>query len=603
MEKQKNKRISISLPSLGGMFSVVKRVRLGRRTRRVAGVLVLAIFVGVLYRTLIATRVTYGRTDQSVVAPFTIHFSSAIKSVDMASLKITPATPGKWSIQRGTVLGDGKLEFMPTNGFKPATHYTVSSFTAKRLVGGTTQIRGMNFMTVHAPGVVASGFVTLANGSVIAPDTSFTVKLAEPNKDVRNLKLIATPNVTVSRTTSDNDTTYTWHPKKLLPSGQTIRIAVYDTRSRQTVAQKQVIIAEAPQVASFSESTGFSQGDVARITFNKPINTDTAKVHFDVAGSGAWESSTIYAFTPTTVQPAQTYHYTVDAGVRSTDGGLTSQPLAGSFSAFGHVSVTKASPTGSGLNQAGQVVSFTFDHAVDHQSAVDHFSISAGTVASESWSGNTFLVKVVNLGYGQTVTATMASGVANAGFGLPSNQPAQVVFHTAPAISAGVVAQLAYATAHWNDTTNATYGNLDSVGGDCANFVSQTLIARGWRMDSQWYNHGSGQWSAAWGYVPSLDNYMSSNSGKFGLQYLTASQRSQFAVGDVVVFSWEGTTNAKSQQDHVEMISQITNQNGQVSVKLASHNNYGLYRDLDEQITTEHPGATFHVWHLTRDTN
>jgi len=166
-----------------------------------------------------------------------------------------------------------------------------------------------------------------------------------------------------------------------------------------------------------------------------------------------------------------------------------------------------------------------------------------------------------------------------------------------------VTAQLAYAVAEWDDTDNPVYGNLDPVGGDCANFVSQTLIARGWKMDSTWYNYGNGDWSAAWGYVPSLDDYLSANASNFGLEYLTASQRNQFAVGDIVIFSWEGTPNADTDQDHVEMISQITNQDGQISVKLASHNNYGLYRDLDEQITTEHPGATFHVWHLTQDTN
>jgi len=599
MKTQKYKRI-FTLPPSSGIRSAFRLLKFGRRTRRVAGICIVAAFVIIACQSVVIAHISYNRAGQSVVTPFVVHLNQAVGDVNLASLKITPAVSGTWSVCH-TMLSGESLDFTPTLGFKPATHYTIAMFTAKRLLGGTTEVRDVNFSTVHAPAVVSTGFVTLADESTIPPNASFTVKLAAPNRDIRKLELISVPAVPVSLTTSNNGTTYTWHPKQLLPSGQTLQIKVYDTRSDQTVAQKQVVVASAPQIASFNEPTGFNQGDTARITFNEPIDTSTANVHFDVAGSGTWESSTVYAYTPTTVQPGQTYHYTIDVGVHSTNGGFTTQPLAGSFTTLGAVGVSSYSPTGSGLNQASQTVSFTFDQAVNHQSAASHFSISTGTVANESWDGNTFSATVTNLGYGQSVTATMASGVANAGFGLPSDQTTQFTFQTAA--DTGVAAQLAYAVAEWDDTDNPIYGNFDPVGGDCANFVSQTLIARGWKMDSTWYNYGPNNWSAAWGYVPSLDDYLRANANNFGLEYLTASQRSQFAVGDIVIFSWEGTPNANTDEDHVEMISQIDNQDGQISVKLASHNNYGLYRDLDEQITIEHPGATFHVWHLTQDTN
>jgi hypothetical protein len=601
MKINKNKPISVVQLSFRRFGRLFKFIRLGRKTRRVIGVLAAGVLAFVAYQTFIMVHASYVRTNQSVVAPFAVHLNQAIKNVDVASLKILPATSGTWSVYRGTMLSGETLEFTPKTGFKPATHYTVSSLLGKRLLGGSVGVTDISFSTVRAPAVVKTGLVTLADESIIAPSASFTIKLAEPNEDIRNLELISTPKVPVSLTTSDNDTVYTWHPKQLLPSGADLSIEVYDARSDQMVAQKQVVVANAPQIASFNEPTNFSQGDTALITFNEPIVASTADIHFSVAGSGTWQSSTVYAFTPTTVQPGQTYQYTVAPGVHSTNGGLTSQPLTGSFSTVGHVTVTGESPTGSGLNQASQVVSFTFDQPVDHQSAATHFSISSGTVANESWDENTFSATVTSLGYGQTVTATMASGIANGGFGLPSDQAFQFTFRTA--LDPGVAAQLAYAEAEWDDTDNPIYGNLDSVGGDCANFVSQTLIARGWKMDGTWYNYGNGNWSAAWGYVPSLDDYLRANASNFGLEYLTAGQRSQFAVGDIVIFSWEGTPNADTDQDHVEMISQITNTDGQISVKLASHNNYGLYRDLDEQITIEHPGATFHVWHLTQDTN
>jgi len=583
------------------VFAVVKHIKIGRKTGRIAGAVTALLLVGTGYWTLIVVHTSYASINQSVVAPFAIHFNPAVAKLQLASLKISPVVSGSWSVHQGGMFAGETVTFTPRTGFKPDTRYVVSSFSVIRLLGGSTEVKGVSFTTVHAAALVPKGFLMLANGSTVAQNTDFAVTLAHPNAGVRNLELISKPNIAMTLETSDDDTLYTWHPKQLLPSGQTLSIEIYDARSGQEVADKQIVVAASPQVASLNEPSGFSQGDTLLMTFNEPIDPTTAKITFDVSGAGTWKSSTVYAFTPTTVQPAQTYHYTIPAGIQSTDGGVTSQPLTGSFSTFGHVSVSGVSPTGSGLNQASQTVSITFDHAVDQQSAADHFSISSGTVGAESWNGNTFSAVVTSLGYGQTVTVTMASGVAIAGFGLPSDQTTQFSFHTA--LDGGVAAQLAYAEAEWDDTDNPIYGNLDSVGGDCANFVSQTLIARGWKMDSQWYDYGPNDWSAAWGYVPSLDDYLSANASNFGLEYLTASQRSQFAVGDIVVFSWEGTPNANTDQDHVEMISQIDNNNGQITVKLASHNNYGLYRDLDEQITVEHPGATYHVWHLTQDTN
>lgn len=598
----KHKLIPLPVPLSRPVFTgtVLRLLRSSPKVWRVVGALLVVGLLFAIFQTFIAVRVSYAPTGQSVVSPFAIHFNRAVGSIDTRSLSLSPRTNGSWSVQHST-LGNDTLEFIPTNGFKPATRYTLAPIAGKRLIGGALTFRSINFTTVRAPAVEATGIVTLADESTIAPDASFTVKLSDPNNNIRKLELLSTPQVPVALTTSDQNTLYTWHPKQLLPSGKTIQLEVFDARSGQAIVQKQVVIASTPGIANFNEPTNFSQGDTARITFNKPIDTATASVHFDVAGNGTWSSPTVYTFTPTTVQPGQTYHYTVAAGLRSTDGGLTNQPLTGSFSTVGHVDITNYAPTGSKLNQANQTIHITFNQAVDHQSAANHFSISSGTVTSESWDGNTFLAAVSNLGYDQKITVTIASGVANAGFGLPSDHSTEFSFHTD--VETGVAAQLAYAVAHWDDTNNTTYGNLDPVGGDCSNFVSQTLIARGWHMDSTWYNHGPSNWSAAWGYVPSLDDYLWNNRGSFGLNYLTASQRSQYAVGDIVVFSWEGTPDAATQEDHVEMISRITNQNGHISVALASHNNYGLYRDLDEQITVEHPGATYHVYHLTRDTN
>ncbi len=163
----------------------------------------------------------------------------------------------------------------------------------------------------------------------------------------------------------------------------------------------------------------------------------------------------------------------------------------------------------------------------------------------------------------------------------------------------GVGAQLQYALAHWNDYNTAQYGDLNPAGGDCANFVSQTLIARGWTMNDDWYNRDAGgEWSPAWGYVPAMDAYFADNADALGLQELSFSpaDRAKVALGDVAVFDWDGDGSP----DHVEVVDRITKVDGQYRIELASHNDDYDYRDLDETITTQHPGATGHFWHLTR---
>ncbi|HEY5223869.1 MAG TPA: amidase domain-containing protein [Microbacteriaceae bacterium] len=163
--------------------------------------------------------------------------------------------------------------------------------------------------------------------------------------------------------------------------------------------------------------------------------------------------------------------------------------------------------------------------------------------------------------------------------------------------TSGVAKQVEYALAYWQSYNTAEYGDLNPVGGDCANFVSQTLVARGWTMNDQWYNHNAADdWSPAWGYVPAMDDYFASNAATLGLQEYNFDQRSQIAVGDIAVFTWAGD----SSPDHVQVVTKVTTVNGAIKIEMASHNDDFNFRDLDNEITVEHPGATGHFWHLTR---
>ena len=152
--------------------------------------------------------------------------------------------------------------------------------------------------------------------------------------------------------------------------------------------------------------------------------------------------------------------------------------------------------------------------------------------------------------------------------------------------------QLNYAMQHWNNYNTAEYGDLNPVGGDCANFVSQTLIARGWTMSGDWYNHNAAaSWSPSWGYVPSMDAYFRATPS-LGLHEYPLSQRDKIKVGDIVMFDW----NNNNSLDHVQIVSQVLHQNGKVVIKMVGHNTDSDYRDLDTAITVDHPGAGGHFW-------
>jgi len=166
---------------------------------------------------------------------------------------------------------------------------------------------------------------------------------------------------------------------------------------------------------------------------------------------------------------------------------------------------------------------------------------------------------------------------------------------SAPALPAPIQKQVTYAFAHWNSYNTKEYGNLNPVGGDCANFASQTLIARGWTMNDQWYNHDAGgDWSAAWGYVPAMDNYFRADAKRLGLTEYPLNKRAKIAVGDLVMFDW----NDNDSLDHVAVVSKVETIDGHITIKMAGHNKDTKYRDLDTVMKKEYPDGVGHFWHI-----
>jgi hypothetical protein len=162
------------------------------------------------------------------------------------------------------------------------------------------------------------------------------------------------------------------------------------------------------------------------------------------------------------------------------------------------------------------------------------------------------------------------------------------------AVETGVDAQLSYAMAHWNNYNEAEWGNLNPVGGDCANFVSQTLIQRGWTQSDAWHNKGAGaNWTSTWGYVPAMNDWFGSKKGP-DVTRLSLDQRDQVKVGDVAMFDW----NKNNIPDHVMIVSKVFTEGGKTVIQLVGHNKDFDYRDLDNTITVEHPGGNAWFWSI-----
>jgi len=160
-------------------------------------------------------------------------------------------------------------------------------------------------------------------------------------------------------------------------------------------------------------------------------------------------------------------------------------------------------------------------------------------------------------------------------------------------VTTPVDAQLAYAFAHWAPETYnlATYGEFNSVGGDCMNFVSQTLAARGIPQTADWYFTSLSDYSGSWIYTPSFDEYLTAHP-ETGFTRLSIEQRDQAEVGDLVLFSWSGVGSP----DHIQVISDIRVVDGVTKILMVGHNLDSNWRDLDETITVDHPGAKAWFW-------
>jgi hypothetical protein len=123
--------------------------------------------------------------------------------------------------------------------------------------------------------------------------------------------------------------------------------------------------------------------------------------------------------------------------------------------------------------------------------------------------------------------------------------------------------------------------------------VSQTLVARGWLPNEEWFNDAQQDWAAPFVHVPSFDEYLRAHP-ELGALPVPIDQRDAVKPGDLVVYDWD----ADGSLDHIEVVARIEPRpDGGAAIATLGHSDVdSWYRDLDRAITVEHPGATAYFW-------
>jgi hypothetical protein len=161
-------------------------------------------------------------------------------------------------------------------------------------------------------------------------------------------------------------------------------------------------------------------------------------------------------------------------------------------------------------------------------------------------------------------------------------------------LSPSVAAQLKYVRGHWQDTSSDQFGYLPE--NDCVNFASQSLLARGWETDDEWWYSDDGDpWShpAAWISSTSFMEYLEEHPER--ATALTDDQRDQVKVGDIVQFDWDDSGD----RDHTGVVTSVTTEpDGSITILFAGHTDATWDRSVDWAITEHHPGGVAYYWSI-----
>jgi hypothetical protein len=150
----------------------------------------------------------------------------------------------------------------------------------------------------------------------------------------------------------------------------------------------------------------------------------------------------------------------------------------------------------------------------------------------------------------------------------------------------GIDAQVAYVLAYWSSYNTAEFPVIS--GYDCANFASQSLLARGWTMDAGWnLDRGTGAMSPSWASSTALRDYLRTRTDR--ATELTDAQRDQVKVGDIAQFDWDDSGD----RDHTAVVTRVERTAAGTKVWVGGHTKDADFWDVDTALATGGGSATY----------
>ena len=193
-------------------------------------------------------------------------------------------------------------------------------------------------------------------------------------------------------------------------------------------------------------------------------------------------------------------------------------------------------------------------------------SLTAATTASDS-------VKASAQAYRDQITAASAG---------TTTQPA----------GGDVTAQLSYLQTYWETYNLAEWGDYNPLGGDCVNFTSQGLIARGWQMDDKWSSPGAtGMASKPWISTTAMEAYLKAQ----GFVSNDNDHLDRVRPGDVGIFDWGERGPGV---DHTMTVSKVEYTVDGPIVYFVSHNADGANRELQYTLFEQHSDSKVRIYSI-----
>jgi hypothetical protein len=150
----------------------------------------------------------------------------------------------------------------------------------------------------------------------------------------------------------------------------------------------------------------------------------------------------------------------------------------------------------------------------------------------------------------------------------------------------GIDAQVGYVLTYWSSYNSGAYPVIS--GYDCANFASQSLIARGWTMDAGWYvDPATGAMSPSWASSTALRDYLYTRTDR--TVELDDSQRDLVKAGDIAQFDWDSSGD----RDHTAVVTKVEHGASGTKVWVGGHTKDADYWDVDTALANGGGSVTY----------